>query len=337
MMPRSLAFLISAAIAASGVWVWFADVPVPSPRDIRYGVTFSKFRAEELRLNWKQTYDALLDDLGVRHFRLVAHWQMVEPEEGRYNFEELDYQIRRAEETGSSVILGVGRRLPSWPECHEPEWIKKYSFDEQKGHIRDYITAVVTRYKNSPALNMWQVENEPFIIGFALGQCGKLDIDFLDEEIALVNTLDGAHPVLLTGSGELGFWNNTWKRGDAFGTTIYRKVWNRDLNSFITYPTTPAFFRAKRKFTELATGQRGKLAIIAELAAEPWVVKPVVETPLSEQRERMDLRLFEDTLRFAAQTSFRDQYLWGAEWWYYLKEVHGDDSFWERARLLFPR
>lgn len=334
MMPKSLAILVTIIVVISGIWVWLADVPIPERGTIRYGVTFSAFRADELRLDWKRVYDALIDDLGVRRFRLVAHWKMVEPVEGHYNFEELDYQIKRAEETGSSVILGVGRRLPSWPECHEPDWIKKYSFDDQKGHIRDYITAVVTRYKDSPALSMWQVENEPFIIGFALGQCGALDIGFLDEEIELVNTLDGAHPVLLTGSGELGFWNNTWKRGDVFGTTIYRKVWNRDLNSFITYPTTPGFFRAKRKFTELLT-RKEKPAIIAELAAEPWVVKSVVETPLEEQLERMNLSLLEDTLAFAARTSFDEQYLWGAEWWYYLKEVQGDDSFWERTRMLF--
>ena len=326
--------LFLAALFLYGVFWMLAALP-EEPRTIAYGVTFSKFRAEELELDWKKTYNALLDDLGVRRFRLVAHWQMVEPKEGEYNFEELDYQFRRAEETGSSVILGVGRRLPSWPECHEPEWIQKYSFDEQKGHIRDLITVVVNRYKDSPALSMWQVENEPFIIGFALGQCGALDIDFFDEEIALVKKLDPNHPILLTGSGELGFWNNTWKRGDVFGTTIYRRVWNRDLNSFITYPTTPAFFRAKRAFTGLATGKADKRAIIAELAAEPWVINRVVDTPLSEQLERMDIALLNDTIEFAAQTSFDEQYLWGAEWWYYLKEVHGDDSFWERARELF--
>lgn len=328
-----LTLLFVALFIVGAFWV-LASLP-EEPEEILYGVTFSKFRADELQLDWKQAYDALIYDLGVRRLRLVAHWQMVEPVEGQYNFEELDYQMRRAEEAGASVILGVGRRLPSWPECHEPDWVQKYSFEEQKEHIRDLLTEVVTRYKDSPALDAWQVENEPFIIGFAIGNCGKLDIGFLDEEIALVKELDPAHPVLLTGSGELGLWNNTWVRGDAFGTTVYRRVWNRDLNSFIDYPSSPAFFRAKRAFTELTTGKWGKRAIIAELAAEPWVIKPVIETPLEEQFKRMDLPFFEATLRFAARTSFEEQYLWGAEWWYYLKVVHGDDSFWERARQLF--
>jgi len=333
-MPKALFTLIAVVIVVSGVFTSLANIPIPAPEDIVYGVTFSKFRSDELRIDWKEAYDALLDDLNIKRFRLVAHWQMVEPKEGEYNFDELDYQIRGAEEHTAKVILGIGRRLPSWPECHEPEWIKKYSFEDQKGHIREYITAVVERYKDSSALGRWQVENEPFIIGFAIGQCGALDIDFLEEEIALVKKLDPLHPVLLTGSGELGLWNNTWERGDEFGTTIYRTVWNRDLNSFITYPTTPAFFRAKRKFTELATGRK-KPAIIAELAAEPWVINAVVDTPLDEQLKRMNLAKLNDTIAFAERTGFDEQYLWGAEWWYYLKEVQGRDDVWNRMKKLF--
>lgn len=313
---------------------WILAALPRHPTNITYGVTFSKFRADELRLDWKKTYNALLDDLGVRHFRLVAHWEMVEPTEGTYNFDELDYQIKGAETHNAKVILAVGRRLPSWPECHEPDWIKGYSLEEQKGHIRDYITAVVNRYKDSPALDRWQVENEPFIIGFAIGQCGALDIGFLEEEVALVHELDPSHGVLLTASGELGLWNNTWKRADAFGTTLYREVWNRDLNGYVRYPTAPAFYRAKRALTELTTGEH-KPAIIAELAAEPWVINAVVDTPLSEQLTHMNIAILDETIDFAARTSFDEQYLWGAEWWYYLKEVQGRSDIWEHMRTLF--
>ncbi|XKT74395.1 MAG: beta-galactosidase [Patescibacteria group bacterium UBA2163] len=331
---RHIVFTLLLLIVFIGI-VFNVLAAIPSiPEKVTYGVTFSKFRADELNLPWKDTYRALLEDLGVRHFRLVAHWQMIEPEQGSFNFDELDYQMRLAEEYGAEVVLAVGRRLPSWPECHEPSWIKDESLEEQKDDVRAYITAVVERYKDSPALKEWQVENEPFIIGFALGQCGALDIEFLEEEVALVRTLDPAHPVLLTASGELGFWNNTWVRGDVFGTTLYREVWNRDLDAFVSYPTTPAFFRAKRAFTELTTLER-KPAIIAELAAEPWVEKPIVDTPLEEQLYRMNIEKLHETITFAKRTSFERQYLWGAEWWYYLKEIQNYDAVWEWARPLF--
>ena len=309
---------------------------IPAQGDITYGVTFSKYRADELHLDWKETYEAILTDLKVKHLRLIAHWDLVEPEHGTYNFSEIDYQMRRAEEEGATVILAVGRRLPSWPECHEPAWVGNDSLDKQKEYILAYITEVVDRYKDSPSLTAWQVENEPFIIGFAKGHCGKLDISFLKQEIALVHKLDPKHPVLLTGSGELGFWANTWKLGDIFGTTLYRQVWNRDLNTFISYPTTPAFYRFQRNVAELMTGEK-KPAIIAELAAEPWLEGATADAPLEEQLAHMNLDTLKQTVAFASKTSFGEQYFWGAEWWYYLKRVHGDSTIWEWAKGYFDR
>src|SRR3989344_6752591 len=94
------------------------------PEKFTYGASFSRFHADELGLDWKEVYLAMLNDLGVRNFRFSAHWPLTEPEEGKYNFEELDFQIKEAQKSGASVILAVGRRLPGWPECHEPEWLK---------------------------------------------------------------------------------------------------------------------------------------------------------------------------------------------------------------------
>src|SRR5690348_16991142 len=91
----------------------------PAPKHNDYGVSFSKFHADELGLNWRQVYLALLDDLKIRNFRFSAHWPLTEPTDGVYNFSELDYQMQQARNRDASVILAVGRRLPGWPECHE--------------------------------------------------------------------------------------------------------------------------------------------------------------------------------------------------------------------------
>lgn len=307
---------------------------IPAPHDIRYGVTFSKFRAEELNLSWQDTYEALITDLGVKRMRLVAHWDMVEPTENEYRFDELDYQMRRAEEEGVQVILAVGRRLPSWPECHEPAWVMGHSALEQKDDILEYMTQVVSRYQDSPALSLWQVENEPFILFFGSGQCGSVVSEVLDEQIALVRSLDPDTPILLTASGEIGVWNGTWERGDVFGTTLYRWVYSGEFGMFFTYPTWPGFFRAKQTVTEWTTGKE-KPAIIAELAAEPWLKGANVDAPLAEQLAAMNVERLTETVRFASRTGFDEQYLWGAEWWYYLKTVHARSDEWEWARALF--
>ncbi len=309
---------------------------IPPADAIRYGTTYSVFRSNELKLDWKHVYDALIDDLKVRKFRFVAHWDLTEIRDDVYDLATLDYQMKRAEEVGAEVTLAIGRRLPSWPECHIPDWAQDLTPDERDAELLEYMAYIIDRYKNSSALKRWQVENEPFIIGYAYQNCGSLDVDFLDKEITFVKEMDPNHPVLLTASGELGVWNGTWDRADVFGTTLYRYVYNADLKAFITYPTTPGFFRAKRTLTELMTGEK-KPAIISELGAEPWPTKAIIDTPLNEQLERMNLERFDGIIDFASRTSFDEQYLWGAEWWYYLKEVHGRPEFWERARELFSQ
>lgn len=333
-MLKKIGLFFVFLILAFGAVFWWAQGQTPVPEKIEYGVTFSKFRAEELGLPWKETYEAILNDLGVKRLRLVAHWDMVEPNPGEYNFDELDYQMTRAEEVGAKVILAVGRRLPSWPECHEPEWAKDYSLREQEDHILEYITRVVNRYKNSPALVTWQVENEPFIIGFAHEQCGSVDIPLLDREVALVKQLDSNTPTLLTASGELGLWNGTWERGDVFGSTLYRYMWHPQLGTFV-YPTTPGFFRAKTTLTRLTTKIGDKPTVLAELATEPWLLQPVKDTSLDVQLSRMGLDKIKDVVSFAEKTGFSEQYFWGAEWWYYLKKVHNYPEIWEYQKELF--
>lgn len=327
----TLAFFVLALVVIG----WLLSLrSVPAPEDIKYGVTFSKFRADELNIDWIPTYEAILTELGVKQFRFVAHWDMVEPVEGEFNFSELDYQMRRAEEEGAEVILAVGRRLPSWPECHEPDWVSGYTFEEQSDHILSYVAQVVNRYKDSPALKMWQVENEPFIWFYGSAQCGDTSEDVLDAEIALVRQLDPDTPILLTASGEIGFWDGTWSRADVFGTTLYRWVYSGEFGRSITYPTTPGFFRFKRTLTEITTGE-SRPAILAELAAEPWLKGANVDAPLEEQLAAMNVSRLEKTIDFASRTSFDEQYLWGAEWWYYLKEVHGEESVWNWAEDFF--
>jgi hypothetical protein len=48
----------------------------------------------------------------IRRITKLEHFVHVELAPDRYNFEELDSQVRRAEEVGAPVILAVGRRLP---------------------------------------------------------------------------------------------------------------------------------------------------------------------------------------------------------------------------------
>jgi len=305
----------------------------PVPEDITYGISFNTLYAEELGLNPRVVYDAFLDDLGVRHLRLAAHWDMVEPEDGLYDFSALDYQLKRAEEVGAEVILGVGRRLPRWPECHEPIWAKLLPREEQDGELLEYIETVVTRYKGNPSIAYWQVENEPYLSLFGGEHCDELDEDFLREEIALVRSLDNTRPIILTDSGNLGTWFGAYKEGDVFGTSVYVYFWTPELGQFKTI--LPAwFYRLKEGVVELFYGK--KQTFLIELSAEPWLTNPVVETDIETQYTRMNPKKFEEIIEYAKDTRYSRQYLWGGEWWFWLRE-QGRPEMWERGRALYVK
>jgi Beta-galactosidase len=301
------------------------------PETITYGMSFNTLYARELGLDWKETYDAILNDLGVRHLRLAAHWPMVEPKSGVYNFSELDYQIERAEEVGAEVILAVGRRLPRWPECHVPEWAQKLEPENRNEAQLAYMKQVVDRYKDSSVIKYWQIENEPFLEVFAFEHCGYLDVDFLEREIKLVKELDPGRPILVTDSGNLGLWAGAYKRGDAFGTSVYVHFWNPEIGQFKTW-LPPFVYRVKENVLGFIYGD--KPTFLIELSAEPWLIEPITDVPIEIQLSRMDINKFEDILEYAKETRYDKQYLWGAEWWYWLdKQGHGE--IWARGRDLF--
>ncbi len=316
-----------------------------------YGVSFSKFHSDELKLDWKKVFLAILDDLKVRNLRLSAHWPDTEPADGKFDFSALDFQIQEAQRRGASVILAVGRRLPGWPECHEPEWLKNQaetlcasslcidrekeinSFKQQK--LLEYIEAVASRYKGFRNIKYWQVENEPFLGLFGRFACGSFDKDFFEKELALVKKIDPSRPILITESGELSTWHEAYKYGDTIGTSLYLYIWDPHRGPF-KYPNIPALFRIKQNLAHLIYGifYGKKQIIVTELSTEPWLLQPIVDTPLKTQLERMDIVKFNEMIDYGRKTGFDTFYLWGAEWWYWMRD-RGHPEFWERARELF--
>lgn len=302
-----------------------------SPRNtqVAYGVTFSKPFAEYMGLDWKETYLALLDDLQVKKLRIPAYWTEIEPAEGDYRFEDIDWQMDMAAERGAEVVLVVGQKQPRWPECHIPDWVDELSEMQREEEIRETLETVMGRYKDHPALSAWQVENEPFL---PYGECPKITKNLLDKEISLVRALDPSRPVIITDSGELSTWYDAASRADILGTTLYRIVWN-DRFGYVHYPISSLFYRFKAAFIMYFTGV--EKIIIMELQAEPWGPSLIPDMSLEEQFESMNAQQFRKNIEFVRDVEFSEAYLWGGEWWYWLKTVKGDDSLWEEARKIF--
>lgn len=302
----------------------------PLAKEITWGVSFSQKHTENFGLNFKDTYLALLDDLKVRNIKLITQWDLIEPEEGDYNFEDLDWQIKEAENRGAKILLVIGMKTGRWPECHIPEWAKNLNKEEQQKEILKMIEEVVLRYKDRVSVGAWQVENEPF---FPFGECPWVDKNFLKKEIDLVKSLDTQkRPILISDSGEGSFWVNAAKLGDIVGTTLYKKVWFRQLGNYIYYPFPPTFYWRKAQLIEKIFNKK---VVVVELQAEPWGPKLLYESPLEEQEKTMNLERFKANIEFAKKTGLDEFYLWGGEWWYWLKEKQGQPEIWNEARKLF--
>ncbi|MBI2443872.1 MAG: beta-galactosidase [Candidatus Magasanikbacteria bacterium] len=289
---------------------WFDRFP---PRqDMVIGVSFSAEQARWLGLDPATVFQKLLDEYRFRRLRLSAQWASIEPRRGEYQWTDLDDLMNRAARAGAKVMLAVGQKTPRWPECHLPEWAKDLSHQERIAALYRSVEVIVKRYRNHPALEMWQVENEPFL-GF--GICPPfLPKDFTGE-LALVKRLDPAHPILTSDSGELSPWRRTARATDYFGTTLYRVVWNRLIGYWNYDWLPPAFYRAKLRLT----GRDRASTFITELQAEPWIPHGVTTaTPLTEQARSMNLHRLRQNIVYARRLGVPRAYLWGAEWWEWL-------------------
>lgn len=317
--------LIVTGLGMLGLQRHYESLPIPAASEVHWGVTFSELMAEDLKLDPDETLRAIIKDLKPGGIRLVAYWNRIEPQRGQYNFKSLDSQMLIASKANVDVILAIGQRVPRWPECHIPKWAKP------EKDLIPYVRNVVKRYRGYKNILYWQVENEPFL---RFGECKRANKKLIEAEIANVQRLDPGRKILLTDGGEFGDWYRAAKRGSIFGTTLYRKVFNKYLGQF-TYPITPEIYPFKRDIIKFLTKKPDQNFIIIELGTEPWGDKQIVEMTLNEQLQNFSVRDFMCNIDYALKSRFDTYYLWGAEWWYYLKKVKGIKGYWKYAAEVF--
>lgn len=295
---------------------------------MRLGVNFSEPQAKFLKLDWQKVYISILDDLKFRRLRLQAYWPEIEKESGKFDFTDLDWQVKEAKKRDAKIIMTIGRRQPHWPECHSPTWADGLPEKQADEKILAMLTQVVNHYKKESNIIMWQVDNEPLVSWF--GKCPPPNEDFLKQEISLVKKLD-FRPVLITDSGELSLWYKAAKLGDYFGTTMYSAVWSKYFG-YVDYKYffPPAYYNLKARLV----GLMPESVVISELQAEPWQRVDLSQMTLAEQRRTFDAARLKSNVLFAERSGFSEAYLWGVEYWYWLKETQHDDSVWQMAKSL---
>ena len=326
--------ILTTLVLALGIFLVYHlfQITVPVASKMTWGVNFSQMQAEDLRMDWKKMYLAILEDLGVKHIKLMTQWDFLEDKRGKYYFNDVDWQLQEAQKHGADIIYVVGMKSGRWPECHLPNWVDGLSKEEQQDELLKYIGAAVSRYKDNKAIIAWQVENEPL---FNFGECPWYDKNFLKKEVALVKSLDKNRPVIISDSGEQSFWISAAKIGDVVGVTTYRKLWfgqPSGIGMYATFPIPASYYYQRSRLIQYLFGKK---VIGVELQAEPWAYKKYHDVSLKEQEKTMNLEQFRKNVEYAKSTGFDTFYFWGTEWWYWLKENQDRPDIWNEARKLF--
>jgi len=326
--------IIFAALCMStmyGIAMWYQHEQKGKPTNL--GVTFVADYATYLGVDAHQTYTAILNELHVKHLRLVSYWSDIEPTQGQYNFSELDWEMQQAQAHGVKISLSIGLRQPRWPECHPPSWVDTTKpVQAWQPQLEQYITTVVNRYKRNPALQSYQLENEYYLSAF--GQCNNFSRTRLSSELDLVHQLDPKHQVIMSRSDNYAGFSLRKPLPDVVGISVYRHVWATPLHRYATYPFPSWYYAFLAGAQQILTG---KPSVIHELQAEPWPPngQDITKTSLGEQNKTFDAQTLKSTVQFGKQTGIKDIDLWGAEYWYYRMVKLHDPSVWQTAESIF--
>jgi hypothetical protein len=293
------------------------------------GVSFSLHRCAELGVDPRRLLRHALIDLGCRRFRLMSYWNLHEPNLGEYTFRDLDWQLNTITKYGGSASLCLGKRQPRWPECHMPSWALELPQDEWYEALYRYLKLVVLRYKNHPALESWQLENEALLKTFGVCRDGDYNRSRLRREARSVRSLDPNHPLIMTLSDSWGLPLRR-PRPDRYALTIYRQTVG-PAGEIVRNKRPAAFYWLRGNLIRLLTRRS---VFIHELQAEPWTNSPLLDTPTHKQLDLFNEDTLRQNVRYAQATRLDPIYLWGLEWWYWLKTKQRNPALWEAAGQL---
>ena len=105
---------------------------------------------------------------GYSLVRVIIWWELVEEKQGTFDFGYVDRFFRAAEKTGLRLMPTIGWYPPFWLRRqldklgkNNPGRYPSLQHDEVRLPLESFIKECVLRYRNSPALELWNVWNEP--------------------------------------------------------------------------------------------------------------------------------------------------------------------------------
>lgn len=322
--------LLLLTTTAFGIAQWYINKQ--ASKELVIGATFVPNYARYFEVDPQETLSAMINDLGIRRFRLVTYWKNFEPEEDSYDFSELDWQFDMIEQAGGTISLSLGLRQPRWPECHGPEWAMAKSIPEWTEDLKEFMGIVIDRYKDRSVLVEYQLENEYFLSVF--GECPDHSRERLVDEFNYVKAKDPSRPLIVSRSNNATpSWPLGEPRADIVAASIYKRVWDKTVTRrYFEYPY-PAWFYGFLAGATMLTTDRD--TIIHELQTEAWL-PPEYEmktAPIEELYKTFSPEELPRRLQYGVDTGIRTIDIWGVEWWYQMKTLRDAPELWDSAKV----
>ena len=314
---------------------------------LELGVNFSHRHAAWLGLDPDRLYRSLLDELGVRRVRISVYWDEVALAPDRLAFQPVRRWLDPLQERGARALVSVGLKAQRWPEFYPPHWLTEEAPLPHGAHIEEHprvvahlllllerLTAFLADYD---AVEGWQVENEPFLPSMRHTVGWRFSPALLQREIEVVRGSDPRRrPIVVNHSSQNCFdtrWQAVRALADLPAENVYtrkpnRWPWPRYFNAYALGPLAPPLARYAA-----AARAAGTALWVTELQAEPWE-RTDVHALAPEQIGSVSPARIQANLRLVRRAGIPRVYLWGAEWWRFTAERHGDTRYWELGRRL---
>jgi hypothetical protein len=298
------------------------DTHHPTINPHLFGVSFSIKQCSNFKIDARQAMRWLITEAGFRRFRLMSYWDEHEKVQGKCDFTELDWQIKMTEQYGCVATLALGARQPRWPENHWPDWAWQLDKAARTAALLKYIETVVKRYKDSPAIISYQLENEALLKAF--GNRPEVDRQRLRAEFALIKKLDSTRPIIMSTSTS---WGVPLRQPipDIVGFSYYQRFYGSD-GKYHTAFHTPMLHRTRKG---LITSLLRRPVFIHELQLEPWGPASIWDMPTSEQDKSMSPAQIAHNVALARKVNAYPIDLWGGEWWYWRLKTGNDPTIWQ--------
>lgn len=290
----------------------------------KYGVSFSIKQCRNFGVDPHECLDWLISQ-GWRRFRLMSYWDEHEKERGKYDFSDLDWQLKQIAKAGGVVTLCLGVKQPRWPEYHWPDWALALNRADRSAALLNYVEKVIEHVKGCAVIVSYQLENEALLEGFGR----EIDIDRprLRKEHELVKRLDPARPVIMSTSNG---WGVPLRKPipTTVGFSLYTIMHAK--GAYTKTIQKPWLHRMRRRVIRLLLRRQ---VLIHELQAEPWGPRAIWEMSRAEQAKSMDEKRIAANIRAAQKIGAYPIDFWGAEWWYWLAHVHMSHSIADKVIL----